>query len=165
MTAKTTTPQSAEAEQTLESLCKQARQLATGLPGALTRLTVAAGDNRVDMEWLPGAAPAGLVVANGAAAPAAANGEAGSEEVSGYAIVAPLVGTFYRSPDPDSAPFVSEGDIVEVGQQVAIVEAMKIMNAVQAEQGGRVVKILASAGDMVEYGQPLIILAAPDAEE
>jgi acetyl-CoA carboxylase biotin carboxyl carrier protein len=163
MTAKTTTPQ--PGEQTLESLCKQARLLATGLPGALTRLTVMAGENRVDMEWLPGAAPAGLVVANGTAAPAAANGEPGTEEVPGHAIVAPLVGTFYGSPEPDAPPFVSEGDIVEAGQQVGIVEAMKIMNAVQADQGGRVVKILASAGDMVEYGQPLMILAAPDAEE
>jgi acetyl-CoA carboxylase biotin carboxyl carrier protein len=163
MTAKTTTPQ--PAEQTLESLCKQARLLATGLPGALTRLTVMAGENRVDMEWLPGAAPAGLVLANGSAAAAAANGEEGAEEIPGHPIVAPLVGTFYRSPEPDAAPFVSEGDIVEAGQQVGIVEAMKIMNAVQADQGGRVVKILAGAGDMVEYGQPLMILAAPDAEE
>lgn len=163
MTAKTTTPQPAEAEQTLESLCKQARLLATGLPGALTRLSVMAGENRVDMEWLPGAAPAGLALSNGAAA-AAAVLEPDGEEESGHAVVAPLVGTFYRSPDPDSAPFISEGDIVEAGQQVGIVEAMKIMNAVQADQGGQVVKILASDGDMVEYGQPLIILAAPDAE-
>jgi acetyl-CoA carboxylase biotin carboxyl carrier protein len=163
MTAKTTTAQ--PAEQTLESLCKQARLLATGLPGALTRLTVMAGENRVDMEWLPGAAPAGVAVANGSAATAAVNGDASAEEVPGHAIVAPLVGTFYRSPEPDAPPFVSEGDIVEAGQQVGIVEAMKIMNSVQADQGGKVVKILASAGDMVEYGQPLIILAAPDAEE
>lgn len=163
MTAKTTTSQ--PAEQTLESLCKQARLLATGLPGALTRLTVMAGENRVDMEWLPGAAPAGLALANGAATAAVATGEAGAEEEPGHAIVAPLVGTFYRSPEPDAAPFISEGDIIEAGQQVGIVEAMKIMNAVQADQGGRVAKILASDGDMVEYGQPLIILAAPDAEE
>jgi acetyl-CoA carboxylase biotin carboxyl carrier protein len=162
MTAKTTTAQ--PAEQTLESLCKQARLLATGLPGALTRLTVMAGENRVDMEWLPGAAPAGLALANGAAA-AVAGVEADAEQESGHAIVAPLVGTFYRSPEPDAPPFVSEGDIVEAGQQVGIVEAMKIMNSVQADQGGRVAKIVANAGDMVEYGQPLIILAAPDAEE
>jgi acetyl-CoA carboxylase biotin carboxyl carrier protein len=159
MTAETTTSQ--PAEQTLESLCKQARLLATGLPGALTRLTVMAGENRVDMEWVPGAAPAGLALANGAEA---ATLEPGAEEESGHAVVAPLVGTFYRSPEPDAAPFISEGDIIEAGQQVGIVEAMKIMNAVQADQGGRVAKILASDGDMVEYGQPLIILAAPDAE-
>jgi acetyl-CoA carboxylase biotin carboxyl carrier protein len=159
MTAETTTSQ--PAEQTLESLCKQARLLATGLPGALTRLTVMAGENRVDMEWVPGAAPAGLALANGVAA---ATLEPGAEEESGHAVVAPLVGTFYRSPEPDAAPFISEGDIIEAGQQVGIVEAMKIMNAVQADQGGRVAKILASDGDMVEYGQPLIILAAPDAE-
>lgn len=161
MNADTQAPQLAE--ESLEALCQQARVLATGLPGTLTRLTVMAGQNRVDMEWQ--AAPA----ANGsppAAAGAAATTLTAAPEAApetGYAVVAPLVGTFYRSPEPDAAPFVAEGDLVEAGQQVAIVEAMKIMNSVQAEQAGRMVKILATEGEMVEYGQQLMILEPADA--
>ena len=83
---------------------------------------------------------------------------------SGHAVTAPLVGTFYGAPEPDAAPFVNEGDFVEAGQQVGIVEAMKIMNAVQANQAGKVVKILVTDGDMVEYGQKLMILQGADAE-
>ena len=149
------------AEESLEALCQQARVLATGLPGTLTRLTVMAGQNRVEMEWQTGPAANGSSPAGAAATAVTADPEVTPE--TGYAVLAPLVGTFYRSPEPDAAPFVTEGDLVDAGQQVAIVEAMKIMNSVQAEQGGRVTKILAAEGDMVEYGQQLIILEPADA--
>jgi acetyl-CoA carboxylase biotin carboxyl carrier protein len=164
MNADTQAPQ--PAEDSLESLCKHARVLAAGLPGALTRLTVVVGQNRVEMEWradfLTGSAAA--------SSPAGGNGTAALSEdtevtpETGHAVVAPLVGSFYRSPEPDAAPFVTEGDLVEAGQQVAIVEAMKIMNSVQADQAGRVAKILAADGEMVEYGQQLMILEPADAE-
>lgn len=159
MNADTQVPQSAE--HSLESLCQQARVLATGLPGTLTRLTVMAGQNRVEMEWEPGSLVTGSAPAGETAASTLA---ADTDTGTGHAIVAPLVGTFYRASDPDAAPFVTEGDIVEAGQQVAIVEAMKIMNVVQADQPGRVAKILLVGGDMVEYGQQLMILEPADAE-
>ena len=154
------------AEDSLESLCKQARVLATGLPGVLTRLTVMVGQNRVEVEWQPtamsaGPLPVGAPAVNGGALAASAADEAPED---GHAIVAPLVGTCYLAPNPDDPPFVTEGDLVEAGQQVAIVEAMKIMNALQAEQAGRVAKILVGNGEMVEYGQRLMIIQAPDAE-
>jgi acetyl-CoA carboxylase biotin carboxyl carrier protein len=161
------TQASQPAADSLESLCKQARVLATGLPGALTRLTVMAGQNRVDMEWQadslagPAAASSPTAGGNGTAAPGT-DAEVAPE--TGHAVVAPLVGTFYRSPEPDAAPFVTEGDLVEAGQQVAIVEAMKIMNSIQADQAGRVAKIMAAEGEMVEYGQQLMILEPADAE-
>jgi acetyl-CoA carboxylase biotin carboxyl carrier protein len=142
------------AEQSLESLCKQAQVLATGLPGALARLTVMAGPNRVEMEWQPAAA----VAVGGGAMPS----PQAEPEVTDYVVVAPLVGTFYRATEPDAAPFVTEGDIVEAGQQVAIVEAMKILNAVQTERSGRVTKFLAGNGDMVEFGQPLMTIDQAD---
>ena len=76
-----------------------------------------------------------------------------------HPIVAPLVGTFYRSPAPGAKPFVEEGDVVDEGQTVAIVEAMKLMNQVkadQARQGGR--RSSAQDGDWVEFEQPLMYL-------
>jgi acetyl-CoA carboxylase biotin carboxyl carrier protein len=106
-------------------------------------------------------------VAGAAAAPAAAAGgeaAAAGEADNRYPVMAPLVGTFYRSSQPGAKAFVEEGDVVDKGQTVGIVEAMKIMNSVQADQGGRVAKILVADGEMVEYGQKLIILESADAE-
>jgi acetyl-CoA carboxylase biotin carboxyl carrier protein len=73
-------------------------------------------------------------------------------------ITAPMVGTFDRAPSPDAEPFVEVGDIVEPGQTVCIVEAMKLMNEIEAERRGKIVKILAENEDPVEYGQPLFVL-------
>lgn len=74
----------------------------------------------------------------------------------GTAVTAPLVGTFYRSASPDAAPFVAPGDRVEAGQQVAIVEAMKLLNSIEAPVAGTVGEILAADGEMVEFGQVLL---------
>jgi acetyl-CoA carboxylase biotin carboxyl carrier protein len=139
----------------LEAVVSQARILATGLPGALSRLSVTVGEHRVDIEWHEPVttAAAGAV----AAAPAAV--EHVAETVSdGHAVVAPLVGTFYLAPEPGAQAFVSEGDLVEAGQQIGIVEAMKIMNRIEADRAGRVAKILVADGSMVEYGQELLII-------
>jgi len=73
-------------------------------------------------------------------------------------VIAPLVGTFYRSPSPGAKAFVEEGDVVDAGQTVAIVEAMKLMNQVTAEQGGKVAEIVAKDGDWVEFEQVLMYL-------
>jgi acetyl-CoA carboxylase biotin carboxyl carrier protein len=72
-----------------------------------------------------------------------------------YKITSPIVGTFYRSPAPDKPPYVQEGDKVNESMVVCIVEAMKLMNEIQAETSGEVVKIYVENGQPVEYGQPL----------
>ncbi|MBM4256036.1 MAG: acetyl-CoA carboxylase biotin carboxyl carrier protein [Deltaproteobacteria bacterium] len=76
----------------------------------------------------------------------------------GAAIPSPMVGTFYRAPKPDAKPYVDIGSVVEVGEVVCIVEAMKMMNEIQSEIRGRVIKIMAENGKPVEYGQPLFLL-------
>jgi acetyl-CoA carboxylase biotin carboxyl carrier protein len=79
-------------------------------------------------------------------------------EDSFHKIVAPMVGTYYRSPDPKSKPFVGEGEVVEKGQVIGIIEAMKIMNEIVSEHTGRCVKISVENGQPVEYGQTLLLL-------
>jgi acetyl-CoA carboxylase biotin carboxyl carrier protein len=73
-------------------------------------------------------------------------------------IDAPMVGTFYRSPAPDAQPYVREGDAVKKGQVVCIIEAMKLMNEIEAKVAGRVAKVLVENAQPVEYGQPLFVL-------
>jgi len=89
--------------------------------------------------------------------------EAGGALPSGGAptvtVTSPIVGTFYRSATPGAAPFVSEGDVVEIGQVLCIIEAMKMMNEIVAEVAGRIVAIPAENGSPVEYGSPLFLVA------
>ena len=73
-------------------------------------------------------------------------------------VSSPMVGTFYRSPAPDADPFVEIGDIVEVGQTVCIIEAMKLMNEIEAEVKGRVARILVDNAQPVEFGQKLFLI-------
>ena len=70
----------------------------------------------------------------------------------------PMVGTFYRAPAPDADPFIEVGDVVEVGQTVCIIEAMKLMNEIEAEVKGRVVQVLVENAQPVEFGQKLILV-------
>ena len=70
-------------------------------------------------------------------------------------IKSPMIGTFYRSPNPESDPFVSEGDSIKVGQTICIVEAMKLFNDIESEISGKIVKILVDDNSPVEYDQPL----------
>ena len=79
-------------------------------------------------------------------------------EVIGDAILSPMVGTYYSSPSPDSPEFVKVGDTVKKGQVVAILEAMKIMNELEADFDCKILKILASNGQAVEYDMPLFIV-------
>ena len=72
-----------------------------------------------------------------------------------HVVKSPIVGTFYESPSPGSPPFVKNGDKVEAGQVLCIIEAMKLMNEIEADVGGEVVKRLVNNGQPVEYGQPL----------
>jgi acetyl-CoA carboxylase biotin carboxyl carrier protein len=73
-------------------------------------------------------------------------------------IIAPMVGTFYRAASPGATPFVQEGDVIEVGQTVCILEAMKLFNEIQSEIAGRVASVLVENGAPVEYGQPLFLI-------
>ena len=73
-------------------------------------------------------------------------------------VTAPMVGTFYRAPAPDAAPYVSVGDVVEVGQPLCIIEAMKLMNEIESEVRGRIVKILVENEEPVEYGELLFLI-------
>ncbi len=109
----------------------------------------------------PAAAPASAVPAP-AAAPAAPSAPAASEEPGSGAdevlALAPIVGTFYESPSPDSDAFVKVGDRVEVGQTLCIIEAMKLMNEVPAEEAGVIKQILATNAQPVEFDQPLFVI-------
>jgi acetyl-CoA carboxylase biotin carboxyl carrier protein len=73
-------------------------------------------------------------------------------------ITSPIVGTFYRSPSPDADAYVEEGDFVKKGQVLCIVEAMKLMNEIESETDGRIVKILAESTKPIEYGQALFLI-------
>ncbi|PAP81882.1 acetyl-CoA carboxylase, biotin carboxyl carrier protein [Rubrivirga sp. SAORIC476] len=99
----------------------------------------------------PAAAPAS---APPSAAPAAEPGSGANESV----VLAPIVGTFYEAPSPDAAAFVSVGQRVEVGQTLCIIEAMKLMNEIQAEEAGTITQILAKNAEPVEYDQPLFVI-------
>jgi acetyl-CoA carboxylase biotin carboxyl carrier protein len=77
---------------------------------------------------------------------------------SGHVITAPMIGTFYVAPAPNEPPFVQPGDQIAEGQTIGIIEAMKIMNEIAADRAGTIVGIIASDGETVEYGSPLIIV-------
>ncbi|MDB5929789.1 MAG: biotin carboxyl carrier protein [Polaromonas sp.] len=79
-------------------------------------------------------------------------------EPAGHAVKSPMVGTFYRSSSPGSNPFVEIGSVVKEGDTICIIEAMKILNEIEADKSGTVTKILSENGQAVEYGQPLFII-------
>ena len=95
---------------------------------------------------------AAVVVAATAAAPAA------EVEEKLHEVKSPIVGTFYESPSPGAPAFVKVGDQVEVGQVLCIVEAMKLMNEIESDAAGKVVKVFVAPGQPVEYGQPLFAI-------
>ncbi|MBO2520688.1 MAG: acetyl-CoA carboxylase biotin carboxyl carrier protein [Clostridia bacterium] len=106
----------------------------------------------------PPAAPAAPAPAE-APAPQPPAAEAEKADAGRYVTVtAPMVGTFYRAPAPDAAPYVSVGDVVHVGQPLCIIEAMKLMNEIESEVEGRIVEILVENEEPVEYGQPLFLI-------
>jgi acetyl-CoA carboxylase biotin carboxyl carrier protein len=105
----------------------------------------------------PGAAVAGPALAASAAAPA--NGATpAAAEPAGQVIKSPMVGTFYRSASPGAKAFAEIGDEIKVGQPVCIIEAMKIMNEIESDIAGKIVRILCENGQAVEFGQPLFVV-------
>jgi acetyl-CoA carboxylase biotin carboxyl carrier protein len=87
------------------------------------------------------------------------SGEMAEEDEDKLVVLhSPMVGTFYQAPSPDAEPYVNVGDYVRRGDIVCIIEAMKLMNEIEAETEGQIVKILVDNADPVEYGQPLLLL-------
>jgi acetyl-CoA carboxylase biotin carboxyl carrier protein len=111
------------------------------------------------------AAPSGVMMAplpaehRPVATAPAAPAEAAPAAPEGHVVKAPMVGTFYRSPSPDAKAFVEVGQAVKEGETICIIEAMKLMNEIEADASGTVKAILVENGQPVEYGQPLFILA------
>lgn len=101
-----------------------------------------------------------MVVQPAAAAPVAAGPAAApaAEAAEGNTVKSPMVGTFYRSSSPGGAPFVDVGSQVKPGDVLCIIEAMKILNEIEAETAGTVTRVLAENGQAVEYGQPLFVI-------
>lgn len=89
---------------------------------------------------------------------AAAPRPAEADTPQGQPVTAPMVGTFYAAASPKDAPFVNEGDTINIGDRIGIIETMKMMNEIESEVAGRVVRILAKNGQPVEFGQPLMIV-------
>lgn len=123
----------------------------------LSQFELKQGDLKISMS-----AEATVVTERPSAAPIvmeqAADIETPAEEKKGNIVKAPLVGTFYSSPSPDSEPFVKVGDTVQAGQVLGIVEAMKLMNEIESEFSGKVTEILVENEQAVEYGQPLFVI-------
>lgn len=136
----------------------------------ISELEVNEGEDRVRIVNAGSPAPAGQVVytnpapvqamqaAPAASAPAPAAVEAPIAE-TGFVAKSPMVGTFYRAPNPESPNFVNIGDTVKVGQTLCIIEAMKLLNEIESEHAGVVKEILCENGQGVEFNQPLFIIA------
>lgn len=104
-------------------------------------------------------APPPAAAAPAAAAPAAVAAAPVAEAApAGHAVKSPMVGTFYRSSAPGAKPFVEVGDSIKQGETICIIEAMKILNEIEADKSGTVTQILCENGQAVEYGQPLFII-------
>jgi acetyl-CoA carboxylase biotin carboxyl carrier protein len=115
---------------------------------------VLAGNQPVYMQAPMAAAPTVPV----AAAPAAAPAEAAPAEPEGHLVRSPMVGTFYRSPSPGAKSFTEVGQSVSAGDTLCIIEAMKLLNEIEADQGGVIKAILVETGQPVDYGEPLFII-------
>ena len=143
---------------------KQIRELAQILSqNELNSLEIVEGDTRIRMER--GGAEAALKVPGVPAAPAAVQAPEAEERDAGVdfnrltEVKSPLVGVFYAAPSPEAEPYVKIGSTVKKGDVLCIVEAMKLMNEIVAEQDGTVVDVCAHNGDVVEYGQTLFKLS------
>ncbi len=136
----------------------------------ITELEIHEGEESVRISRLgPGIAAAvpgsSAPPAYSAGRPAVLEGETQASELSsdgqtlaGHRVTAPMVGTFYRAPSPNAAPFVEINQQVKVGDTLCIVEAMKMLNQIEADQAGTIVAILVENGQPVEFGQPLFVI-------
>lgn len=148
-------PQPGEAEQALAAVRRAVTDMLADGVRPPRMLRIRAGDVCVEMEWPDAAHDHPTQVLKSGVAPEEPGPVASASE---EALVAVMVGVFYRAPQPGAAPFVTEGDHVVPGQQVAIIEAMKLMIPVEADRAGRITAVLVPDGQSVEYGQPLFML-------
>lgn len=128
----------------------------------IAEIEIAEGEERVRISRggpLASAAPATPAPATHIVVPPPAPAAAESAEPEGHVIKSPMVGTFYRSAAPGANPFVEVGQSVKVGDTVCIIEAMKLLNEIEADHDGVVKAVLAENGQPVEYGQPLFIIS------
>ncbi len=126
--------------------------------GRSVRISATSSGAGVVTEHAAGLAPVTRPAAPSAAAAPMEAKPAADPTAHLKALTSPMVGTFYRAPAPDADPFIEVGDIVEVGQTVCIIEAMKLMNEIEAETKGRVVQVLVENAQPVEFGQKLILV-------
>ena len=126
---------------------------------SLEKLEISDGTDTISLEkaHAAAAAPAAVTV-NAAPAPAAAPAVSTAVPDNGKTISAPIVGVFYAAPSPESDPYVHVGKRVKKGDVVCIIEAMKCMNEIQAEEDGEITAVLATNGELVEYNQPLFAI-------
>jgi len=96
--------------------------------------------------------------AQAAVSPAVTLSEPATPEIEGHVVKSPMVGTFYRTPSPDANAFVEVGSTVAAGDTLCIIEAMKLLNEIEADQAGVIKAILVESGQPVEYGEPLFII-------
>ena len=121
---------------------------------SVLELEVSVGEARLYLRQRPGARPP----APERASAEPQDGGAPLEEEGLVAVAAPISGVFYASPSPDEPPYVQEGDEVEAGQVVALIEAMKVFNEIHAEVAGTVARVLVAAGHLVRAGQTLLLI-------
>ena len=134
------------------------RMVAVAQRAGLASLEIEANGLELELKFGGTAEANGQVVVPVPPAPAPLVNVPAEPEPIGYAINAPMVGTFYHSTSPADPPLVQVGDRVEVGQLIGIIEAMKIMNEITADRGGTVLEVMAGNATAVEYGSPLIRL-------
>jgi acetyl-CoA carboxylase biotin carboxyl carrier protein len=127
----------------------------------INELEVREGEESIRLSKAPAGVMMTPVAAPAAAAPVTAptTAPAAPAQPAGYTQTAPMVGTFYRAASPDSAPFVDVGKQVAAGDVICIIEAMKLMNQIEADKAGVVAAILVEDGQPVEFGQPLVVIA------
>ena len=126
----------------------------------IAELEVSEGEERVRItrSMPPSHHAPGLATAGAASVGDVPAGQQVAPPAEGHVVKAPMVGTFYRAAAPGSASFVEVGDVVQAGDPLCIIEAMKLMNEIEADQAGVVKAILVENGQAVEYGQPLVII-------
>jgi acetyl-CoA carboxylase biotin carboxyl carrier protein len=132
---------------------------AEGTVRIVKSLTAANQPAAAQVHYMSAPAPQSAAPSAAAAPEAAPAVPAQPAASANHMIKAPMVGTFYASSSPEAKPFASVGDAVKQGQTVCIIEAMKIMNEIEADKSGTIVKILAESAQGVEYGQPLFEIA------
>ena len=125
----------------------------------IAELEITEGDGKVRIVKFSEQAPVVQHVAAPAPAAAAAPVAAAEPVISGHVVKAPMVGTFYRAPNPSSPTFVEVGTAVKEGDSLCIIEAMKLLNEIEADKTGVIKEILVENGEPVEYGQPLFVIA------